>query len=198
MLAKKTIRSVELGVALGALTLVAACSRPAGRGENAPASSPEFLPRATIQDLMEFEIDPAADSLWGSVGTIVTAAGVEERKPRTDQQWRELRHKAIALVEATNLLLIPGREVASEKFASAGPGVLSSDEIARRLSTDPSRFAALTLALREVALRGLSAIDAKDADALSSAGEALDGACEACHVANWYPHQIIPALPDFK
>ena len=21
---------------------------------------------------------------------------------------------------------------------------------------------------------------------------------EACHVANWYPHEIIPQLPDFK
>ena len=147
---------------------------------------------------MDSEIDPAADFIWGSVGTIITAAGIEERQPHTDEEWKELRRKAITLVEATNLLLIPGRHVASKEFSSAGPGVLSSAEIERRLAGNPSSFDAFALALREVALRALLAIDHRDVAALSTVGEAMDGACEACHVANWYPNEIIPPLPDFK
>jgi hypothetical protein len=189
---------VELSIAVAATALLAACAPRSGPIAGAVPSQPLFLPTATIQDLMDSEIDPAADFIWGSVGTIITAAGAEERQPRTEEEWKELRRKAITLVEATNLLLIPGRHVASKEFPSAGPGVFSSAEIERELAADPSSFDAFALGLREVALRELLAIDHRDVAALSAAGEALDNACEACHVANWYPHEIIPPLPDFK
>ena len=147
---------------------------------------------------MESQIDPDADFIWGSVGTIITAAGVDERQPHTDEEWQEVRRKVVALIEATNLLIIPGRRVASEEFASAGPGVLSSAEIERRLAGDRADFNHFAVALREVAVQELAAVERKDAAALSQDGEAMDAVCEACHVANWYPHEIIPQLPDFK
>src|SRR6202034_4443200 len=124
----------ELGVAAAAAALLAACSPHGGPIAGAVPSQPPFLPTGTIQDLMDSEIHPAADFIWGSVGTIITAAGIEERQPRTDEEWKELRRKAITLVEATNLLLIPGRHGASKEFSSAGPGVLSSAEIERKLA----------------------------------------------------------------
>jgi hypothetical protein len=160
--------------------------------------SPPFLPVASIQDLMESQIDPAADFIWGSVGTVITASGVEDRQPRTDEEWQEVRRKVIALIEATNLLIIPGRRVASSEFPSAGPGVLSSAEIERKLAADRAGFNAFAVSLRSVALRELAGIDHKDAAALAQAGEAMDGVCEACHRANWYPREVIPQLPDFK
>jgi hypothetical protein len=191
------MRIAQLRVAGAAMTLLVACAPRSGPTGAIP-SQPPFLPTATFQDLMDSEIDPAADYIWGSVGTIITAAGVEERQPRTDEEWKELRRKAITLVEAANLLLIPGRHVASKEFSSAGPGVLSSAEIERKLVADPLSFDAFALGLREVALKELLAIDHRDVAAMSAAGEVLDEACEACHVANWYPHEIIPPLPDFK
>jgi cytochrome c556 len=160
--------------------------------------SPPFLPVASIQDLMESQIDPAADFIWGSVGTFITAAGVDDRQPHTDEEWRQVRRKVVALIEATNLLTIPGRRVASSDFPSAGPGVLSSAEIECKVAADRAQFDAFAVSLREVALQELADIDHKDAAALAQAGEAMDGACEACHRANWYPHEIIPQLPDFK
>jgi hypothetical protein len=189
---------VQLGVIVAAAALLIACAPHTGSMHHAVPVPPPVLPTATIQELMDSEIDPAADFIWGSVGTIITAAGVEDRQPRTDEEWQELRRKAITLVEATNLLLIPGRHVARSEFPSAGPGVLSSEEIERKLAGDPESFDAFALAVREVALTELLAIDHKDAAALSAAGEAMDGACEACHVANWYPHEIIPPLPEFE
>jgi hypothetical protein len=192
------MKNAELGVAAAAAALLASCS-PHGRSiQGVLASQPPLIPTATIQDLMDSEIDPAADFIWGSVGTIITAGGVEERQPRTDEEWKELRRKAITLVEATNLLLIPGRHVAGKEFSSAGPGVLSSAEIDRKIAGDPSSFDAFAMGLQEVALTELLAIDRRDVAALSAAGEAMDNACEACHVASWYPNEIIPPLPDFK
>lgn len=186
-----------LGVTVAAALLIACASHGGSIAGTAPVPPP-IVPTATIQDLMDAEVDPAADFIWDSVGTIITATGVEERQPRTDEQWQELRRRAITLVEAANLLVIPGRHVASNEFPSAGPGVLSAAEIQRKLEADPASFNGFALALREVALRELLAIDHKDVGALSAAGEAMDDACEACHLANWYPHEIIPALPDFK
>jgi len=179
--------------------LIAGCTaRNNHRHGDETSSAPPLLPVATIQELMDSEIDPAADFIWGSVGTVITAAGEEDRKPNTNEQWLELRRHAITLVEATNLLVMPGRRVANAPFPSAGPGVLSSEEIAAKVSSERASFDAYAMALRHVALSELKAIDDRDAAALSSAGEALDQACEACHVANWYPHEVIPALPDFK
>jgi len=185
-------------IAAGLLLLAVACSPGDPLLKAKIPDSPPFIPVASIQDLMESQIDPAADYIWDSVGTVITAAGALDRQPHTDEQWTEVRRRVIALIEATNLLIMPGRRVASSEFPSAGPGVLSSADIERKLNEDRAAFNAFALALREVALQELTAVDHKDAAALSQAGEAMDDACEACHVANWYPHQVIPPLPDFS
>ena len=72
----------------------------------------EYRPTATIKDLMDSLVDPSGDFLFDSVATIVTASGTEERAPRTDEEWTSVRRAAIRIMEATNLLLMPGRHVA--------------------------------------------------------------------------------------
>jgi hypothetical protein len=144
---------------------------------------------------MRYEIDASADPIWDSVGSITTVSGTVERQPRTEAEWADLRRHAVVLVEATNLLLIPGRQVSRTPFPSDGPGVFSSAEIQQRLSEHRDEFNAFALALRATARKILTAVDARDPAALLSLGEQMDGACEACHVANWYPHEVIPRLP---
>src|SRR3954470_3810416 len=85
---------------------VAACSRT-----QAPPPSP-FRPSSTIKDIMDSMVDPSADALWDSVATIVSAAGTEERQPKTPEEWANVRRRAITLIEATNVLLMEGRHVA--------------------------------------------------------------------------------------
>jgi cytochrome c556 len=46
--------------------------------------------------------------------------------------------------------------------------------------------------LHDAGMKALAAIDKKDADALSDAGETIDEACEQCHLKYWYP----PNTPD--
>jgi hypothetical protein len=194
---ERAVRTAIAALAAGAV-LLAACSPRIAPADKPVLKSLPFLPAASIQDLMDSQIDPAADFIWDSVGTIITAAGTEERQPHTDKEWGEVRRRVVALIEATNLLIIPGRRVASEEFASAGPGVLSSAEIESKLAGDRADFDSFALALREVAVQELAAVERKDEATLLQDGEAMDGVCEACHVANWYPHEIIPQLPDFK
>ena len=55
---------------------------------------------------MDSMVDPSADFLWESVATIVTRKGTEERRPRTDDEWKAVRRAAITLMEATNLLIM--------------------------------------------------------------------------------------------
>ena len=61
---------------------------------------------------MDAFIDPAADHIWDAVAITVTAKGREEKYPRTDEEWKELRRRAIQIMEGANLLLVPGRRVA--------------------------------------------------------------------------------------
>jgi hypothetical protein len=123
-----------------AALLLTGCTPRDGVVASEGSQQAAYRPTATIQDLMDSEVDPAADFIWDSVGTVITAAGTENRQPRTDEQWSELRRKAIILVEAANLLLIPGRHVANTEFPSAGPGVLSSTDIEQKLEGDRAAF----------------------------------------------------------
>jgi cytochrome c556 len=176
--------TVLLGVVLGA----GACSR-----KEAPAAQaqPTFRLIATIQDLMEGQIDPSADALWDSVAYIATEAGIEDRRPHTDEQWRAVRRSAVTLIETANLLYMPGRRVAVAGTPAAF-GELSPAQIQRRIQADHDRFAQFARVLQEAGLKALTAIDAKDAQALMDAGGVIDEACEACHVAYWYPNQHSP------
>lgn len=163
----------------------AACSQPAP----APASEDVMRPTATIKDIMDSIIAPAADTLWESVATIVTPSGIEERRPRTDEEWLVVRRSAVQLVEAANLLIVEGRHVAKPGERSVNPGIeLHPEEIDKLIAEDRSTFVKLARAMQDAALPAFQAIEAKNADGLSDAGEGIDVACETCHMKYWYPN----------
>ena len=75
------------------------------------------------------------------VATIITAAGTEERAPRTEQDWITLRRRTIPLIEATNLLQMPGRRVAKPGEKSENPGIeLGPEEIEAVINQDRAAF----------------------------------------------------------
>src|SRR5262245_61559375 len=107
-------RLVWIGaVAVG--TMLAACVRndvpafEASATTTAPAQP--FRPDAGIQDIMGQMVAPAAEVVWEAVSTTVTATGTVEKQPRTDQEWNDVRHQALLLAEASNLMMIDGRRV---------------------------------------------------------------------------------------
>jgi hypothetical protein len=175
------------------LLLVAACSAPQQAAAPAAAkpaetAAAEFRTTGTIKDIMDSVVDPSADYLWESVATIVTKKGTEERRPRTDMEWKEVRRRAIALIEATNLLIMDGRLVARAGEKSENPGIeLGPEEIKAVIDSDRASFIKFAHGLHDAGSKALAAIDKKDADALSDAGETIDEACEQCHLKYWYP-----------
>ena len=86
-------------------TVVLACTCqevPAGTLAGASTAKPSGA--ATVKDIMLSIIDPAADQVWNSVTTVQTAKGTEETVPKTAEDWLKVRHGAVTLSEAANLL----------------------------------------------------------------------------------------------
>ena len=160
------------------------------------ASEPEFRPTATIRDLMTGVVDPAADVVWQAVRTTVTPEGADERMPRTDEEWAEVRRHALLLVEGSNLLLMSGRQVARPGEKSAFPGIeLEPGEIQALLDRDRDTWATLAHGLHDAGMGALKAIDARDAEGLLDAGSDIQVACENCHARYWYPNAPPPPAP---
>jgi plastocyanin len=165
------------------LLLGAGCNR-----REQPASQAQFRPTATVKDIMTSVIDPEADVLWNSVATIVSLTGTEEREPKTDEEWAAVRQSAVQLVEATNLLRIPGRLVARPGEKSENPRIeLQPETIQRMIAEDPATWSTLVDRLHDAAVPALKAIESKNAKGLFDAGEHIEHACEACHQQYWYP-----------
>ncbi|MGE3959246.1 MAG: hypothetical protein AB7H96_21205 [Vicinamibacterales bacterium] len=162
----------------------------------APEPTP-FRPSSTTREIMNGVIDPSADALWDAVEVVATLEGTEHKQPRTDDDWKVLRGHAVTLVEASNLLLIPGRHVAQAGQKAEDPRVdLNPEEIEVLILKDAGAWATRAHRLHDAAVEALKAIDAKDVNALLNAGETLDGACESCHRNYWYrtpPPELPPA-----
>lgn len=159
-----------------------------------PPPQPSTLrPAATVKDIMISIVDPEADVLWQAVAIIVSAAGTEEREPRTDEEWAAVRRAAINLVESPNLLLVPGRSVAKPGEKSENPDIeLEPDAMQKLIDEDPVTWRKLAYGLQNAMAPALKAIDEKNAKGLFDAGEELDRACENCHKQYWYPAQSHP------
>ena len=150
----------------------------------APQSESPYKPTATIQDIMDAQVDPAADEIWNSVASIVTANGVEEKQPRTDEEWEALKLKAFLVIEGGNLLAMPGRRVAPEG-APLDPGELAGEtpeNIQKAKESNRSAWVNLAMGLHDAGLEVMAAIEAKSPQQLIDAGEKLDTACENCHM----------------
>jgi hypothetical protein len=124
------------------------------------------------------------------VASIVTANGVEEKQPRTDEEWEALKLKAFLVIEGGNLLAMPGRRVAPEG-APLDPGELAGEtpeDIQKAMETNRAAWVSLALGLHDAGLEVMAAIEAKSPQQLIDAGEKLDTACENCHTTFWYPN----------
>jgi hypothetical protein len=93
---------------------------------------------------------------------------------------------------------MPGRRTvaAGGKIQDEGQaGNLPSAEIQKLIESDPGEFRKYAKALQDATLETMTAIDAKNADALIEKGGKIDEACEACHLKYWYPPAASSAAP---
>ena len=140
---------------------------------------------------MDSIVDPNADYLWKAVSTDSTKEGIIEHAPHNDDDWKELRRHAIALMEATNALQIPLRLVAKPGEKAENPQVELSPEVIKTLiDSDRAAWIKHNHTLHDATATILSAIDAKNTDGVLAAGDQIDKACEACHMQYWYPEKL--------
>jgi hypothetical protein len=143
---------------------------------------------SSIKDLMGSIIDPSADALWGAVGTVVDKEGFHESFPKTPEEWLDMRHAAVRIIEGGNLLMMPGRDAAPVGTQSDAPGVeLEPVQITALINGDRKSFDAFAGALRAVGLEALRASDAQNAVLLMDVGAQMESVCESCHQTFWYP-----------
>jgi len=182
---------VFLLTALFLLGLGASCSTP--KPEATTKAQPDYRLVATIKDLMDSEVDPSADFIWNSVSTNVTPTGSVTKAPRNPEEWKEVRRHAITLLEATNLLIMPGRHVAQPGEKADNPKVeLGPEEIEAKINQDRESWNKHVQALFDSTKETLETIDKKDADALFNISNKIDAACESCHKKYWYPNDPGP------
>ncbi|HEU4616420.1 MAG TPA: hypothetical protein VFV10_00170 [Gammaproteobacteria bacterium] len=149
-----------------------------------------FMPTASVAEVMQYVVMPAAQRVWDAVAVNVGEQGIVEKAPQTDEDWAAVRGDALTLAEMANALMIPGRPTAPPGTKSASPGAeLEPEQIEALRQQNWAAWVAHAQVLHEAVTESLKAIDAKDKDALSTAGGALDEACESCHLQFWYPPQ---------
>ncbi len=129
-----------------------ACAEPEG---------PPFKPMVDVKQLMVSIVDPAADVLWDSVGTIISEEGVDEWYPKTDEEWAEVRNSAIVIMESGNLLMIGER------------------------ARDREAWMQMSRQLVDAGAAALAAAESRDPDAVFAVGETVYFACDRCHGLYW-------------
>src|SRR5215470_2528793 len=119
----------------GLVIALSACTK-------APQPRPDLLRTATIKDIMDSMVDPSGDFMFESVAEIADERGVTQKAPKTDEEWEEVRHRSLVLLEAPNLLTMEGRKVAQPHERSKNPQVeLQPEEIQKLVDADrPSLF----------------------------------------------------------
>lgn len=122
-----------------------------------------------MQELMAHVLDPAADIIWASAGSIVTAEGETDLAPTDDEGWLHVENGAAAVIESANLLLLPGR------------------------AEDDADWREFALGMASMGRKAMAAAEAKDADALFAAGADLYQVCLACH--QQYDRDPAPGQP---
>lgn len=150
---------------------------------------PQLLRPATIKDIMDSMVNPSGEFLFESIQEISDEHGIREKAPKSDADWEEVREHVFVLLEAPNLLAMPGRRVAPADVKSQNPAIeLEPAQIQALIDADHPAFIRRARRLQDAAAVALKAVDAKDKDALFKAEDGIDAACENCHLHYWYPN----------
>lgn len=166
-------------------------------------AAPALLHPATIKDIMDSMVDPSGDFLFAAVEEVSDEHGVRKIAPAdntytlntagldaayNEDNWESVRLRVMVLLEAPNLLVMPGRQVAPPNDTSQNPDIeLQPAQIQKLIDGDRLTFIRRARRLQDAAEVALKAVNEKNTDALFKAEDDIDKACEACHLHYWYP-----------
>ena len=120
-------------------------------GAGGPTS---YRPVATVDQVMDAIVIPSSQAIFDAV---VYDNGVLVQAPKMDDDWFALQMQAIAVAEAGNLLLMPGR------------------------AKDTGDWQTMAHAMTAAAVKVAQAAEAKDVDRMLATGGEMYAACVECH-----------------
>ena len=160
---------------------------------HAAAMEEPVPPGATVAEIMEDTVMPAAEVLWDATAVWITREGEVDHTPQNDEEWQKVDRSRIAMEAAVAALLVPGRRVEEPGAAVEYPEEeLTPEEIEAGIGREPAVWVAMVHALEATIKQAGQAIADQDVDALTEIGAAIDQACEACHRHFWYPDTATP------
>jgi hypothetical protein len=148
---------VSVALFIFGIGFIVAGARAAQHAGPIEAAAPVIAPVASVKQIMIGIVAPAATVVFESVGTIISAAGIQEKAPKTDEEWNAVGSRAAALVEAANMLVTGGRAVDREDWVK------------------------MSQALADAGITTLKATEAKSLDGVLAAGATLNETCDNCH-----------------
>jgi hypothetical protein len=148
---------VSVALFVSGLVFVVAGARLARQAPPPAAADVALTPVASVKQIMNGIVGPAADRVFASVKYTVSIAGTEVKVPRTDSEWEAVGNDAAALVESGNLLLMKGRRVDNGAWITMSQAMVDAGRIVLR------------------------AAQARSPDQVLEAGEALNVSCDTCH-----------------
>lgn len=156
---RQSLRNITLVITM--CLVVAACSQESATDAETASSvaAPNYNVTLDITEFMAHVVEPVADTIWKSAGWVDDEVeGYYELYPTDDEGWLRVHDHGAMIVEAGNLMMLPGR-------AQDGAWMTYSE------------------AISTVGLRIMSAADAKNEEELFQAGAQLYSVCTACHQA---------------
>ncbi len=146
---------ISLGLFVCGIGFVVAAARSARHASS--VTVPVTTPVASVKQIMKGIVGPAATVIFKSVGATMTAQGVDEWAPKTDEEWEAVGNSAAAIVESGNLLMM-------------GTRVL-----------DRGDWIKMSQAMIEGGKEALKAVSAKSAEGVMASGEPINVSCDTCH-----------------
>lgn len=147
-------------VAAACVALLCGCQKTSQTGSQSSAAQPKFNTELPVDELMAHVVDPASFVYWKGAGTEETAKGTKDLAPTTDEGWEALESGAATLIEAGNMLQLPGRPKAH---------------------TSDADWNAYAQQLTNLAIPAKAAAEKHDAKGVYKLGAEIYQVCTACH-----------------
>ena len=147
------------GFLLLVLTALVTCSAPDETNSGGNSSDVSYNLSLDVPELMALVLEPASDILWDSAGWVLDASGYEELYPTTDEGWAYVRAQAAVVLEAGNMLALPGRAVDTDAWITYSNGLSSAG------------------------LAAMEAAASQNHEDFFQAGAQIYSVCTACHQA---------------
>ncbi len=147
----------------------------------------------TLLEAMKVVVAPQTQVIWDITNAAQDDVGNVKADALKPGDWAKIANAARESRRALRNLLAQPRVIAAptgKKIQDEGTaGAFGAHEVQQTIDGNPAAFAAFANQLAETMNGIVSAAGTRDAAKVGALAGQLDGVCEACHKAFWYPQQ---------